>query len=143
NISVNGVPVATFEIEDQAGEVFFDAKDGVVELRDVSIDELPTAIRAGAALKAAGFEMPRPVKEVKPSYTSGAIQRKVHGTVLMELVVLPDGSVRGVSVIRSLDPELDRQAIVAGRQWRFTPGLFNQRPVPVVVTLELTFTLGR
>ena len=33
------------------------------------------------------------------------------------------------------------QAVEAGRQWKFTPGLLNERPVPVIVTLELTFIL--
>jgi len=142
HISVNGVPVSTFEIEDRAGEVFFTVKEGEVELRDVSMEELPTAIEMANAKKA-GFQLPRVVKAMKPDYTRGAMQRKIQGTVLMELLVLADGAVGGVSVTRSLDPELDLQAVEAGRQWKFTPGLLNERPVPVIVTLELTFTLGR
>jgi TonB family protein len=115
-------------------------KEGAVELRDVVIEELPTAIEKAEAKKA-GFQMPRVVKSMKPNYTRGAMQRKIEGTVLTEVLVLADGAIGGVSVTRSLDPELDLQAVEAGRQWKFTPGLLNDRPVPVIVTIELTFTL--
>ena len=55
----------------------------------------------------------------------------------------PDGSVGDVQVVRSLDPTfgLDQEAIKAARQWRFAPGTRLGEPVPVLVTIELTFTL--
>jgi TonB family protein len=71
------------------------------------------------------------------------MRAKVQGPVLLECVVLPDGTVGDVRVSRSLDPVfgLDREAIAAARRWRFTPGLLNGKPVPVIVTIELTFML--
>jgi TonB family protein len=56
---------------------------------------------------------------------------------------MPDGTVGDVHVIRSLDPVfgLDQEAIKAARQWRFVPGLKDGQPVPIMVTIELTFTL--
>jgi outer membrane biosynthesis protein TonB len=46
-------------------------------------------------------------------------------------------------VVRSLDPTfgLDQEAIKAARQWRFRPGRLMGEAVPVLVTIELTFTL--
>ena len=35
------------------------------------------------------------------------------------------------------------EAIKAARQWRFSPGLREGQPVPVIITIELTFTLRR
>jgi TonB family protein len=63
--------------------------------------------------------------------------------VQLECVVLPDGSVGDVRVARPLDPTygLDEEAVKAAKRWRFTPGTKDGTPVPVVVTLELTFTL--
>lgn len=90
-----------------------------------------------------GIINPRVVREVKPQYTADAMRAKVQGTVLLECVVLPDGSVGRVDVVKSLDPTfgLDQEAIKAAKQWRFVPGTRFGEPVSVLVTIELTFTL--
>lgn len=97
----------------------------------------------GAYRPGNGITNPRVVREVKPQYTSDAMRAKVQGTVLLECVVRPDGSVGDVQVLRSLDPTfgLDQEAIKAARQWRFTPGMKLGEAVPVLVTIELQFTL--
>jgi protein TonB len=90
-----------------------------------------------------GVETPRVIREVKPQYTPDAMRAKVQGTVLIQAVVMPDGTVGNVEVVRSLDQTfgLDQEALKAARQWRFVPGTRFGRPVPVLVTIELTFTL--
>ena len=90
-----------------------------------------------------GVTLPRVLHEERPQYTSDAMRAKVQGTVLLECVVRPDGSVGDVQVIRSLDPTfgLDQQAIAAARKWRFAPGTRLGEAVPVQITIELTFTL--
>ena len=90
-----------------------------------------------------GVTLPRILKEVKPSYTPEAMRAKVQGTVLIQCVVRPDGSVSDVQVLRSLDSYfgLDQEAVKAARQWRFAPGLRQGQPVPVQITIELSFTL--
>jgi protein TonB len=90
-----------------------------------------------------GVTLPRVLHEERPQYTSDAMRAKVQGTVLLECVVKPDGSVGDVQVIRSLDPTfgLDQQAVVAARKWRFAPGTRLGEAVPVLITIELTFTL--
>jgi len=71
------------------------------------------------------------------------MRAKVQGTVLLECVVQKDGSVGDVQVIRSLDSTfgLDQEAIKAAKAWRFAPGTRLGEPVPVLITIELTFTL--
>jgi len=90
-----------------------------------------------------GVINPRILREIKPQYTADAMRAKVQGTVLLECVVLPDGSVGKVDVVRSLDPTfgLDQEAVKAAKQWRFQPGTRFGEPVAVLVTIELTFTL--
>jgi periplasmic protein TonB len=97
----------------------------------------------GAYRPGNGVTTPRVVREVRPAYTSDAMRAKVQGTVLLECVVKEDGSVGDVQVVRSLDPTfgLDAEAIKAARNWRFQPGTRLGQPVPVLVTIELTFTL--
>lgn len=90
-----------------------------------------------------GVSSPRLLKEVKPLYTAEAMRAKVQGVVQLRCVVLPDGSVGRVEVLKSLDSVfgLDQEAIKAARQWRFAPGMRQGEPVAVRVVLELSFTL--
>jgi len=97
----------------------------------------------GAYRPGNGVSLPRVLREVKPQYTSDAMRAKVQGTVLLECVVQKDGSVGEVQVVRSLDSTfgLDQEAIKAAKAWRFSPGTRMGEPVPVLITIELTFTL--
>jgi periplasmic protein TonB len=92
-----------------------------------------------------GVTSPVLIKEVKPNYTGDAMRAKLQGVVEMEAVVLADGSVdpNRIKITRSLDATfgLDQQAVVAVKQWRFRPGTYKGQPVPVLVNVELTFTL--
>ena len=90
-----------------------------------------------------GVINPRILREVKPQYTADAMRAKVQGTVLLECVVLSDGTVGRIDVVKSLDPTfgLDSEAVKAAKQWRFQPGTRFGEPVAVLVTIELTFTL--
>jgi TonB family protein len=92
-----------------------------------------------------GVTLPRVVREVKPVYTAAAMQAKIQGTVWMTAVVLENGDVGEVAVVKSLDQEygLDQQAIDATRQWKFEPGTREGKPVPVEITIEMTFTLKK
>lgn len=109
---------------------------------------LTVAVAAGAAADAQVYSMrdkgvvsPVLVLEVKPKYTEDAMRRKVQGTVEVTAVVRETGVPDTFSVIRSLDPDLDQEAINAAQQWRFKPGLREGQPVAVKVNIELTFTL--
>lgn len=90
-----------------------------------------------------GVVSPRLLQEVKPNYTADAMRAKIQGVVTLEAVVNPDGSVGNVSIVRSLDPTfgLDQEAIKTVRKWRFAPGTRFGQPVPVLVEIEMTFTL--
>jgi protein TonB len=84
---------------------------------------------------------PTVVREVKPRYHAEAMARKVQGVALLKPIILTDGTVGPVCVAKSLDPELDLQAIAAAREWRFQPATLTGGAVPVIVTIELKFTL--
>jgi len=100
-------------------------------------------IGGGAYMPGNGVTNPVVLKEVKPAYTAEAMRAKVQGTVWLQCVVMPDGTVGNVHVTKSLDSTfgLDQEAIKAAKQWRFKPGMRMGEPVPVLVTIELTFTL--
>lgn len=87
--------------------------------------------------------LPKVVYEEKPQYTPEAMRAKIEGEVWMEAVVLESGRVGEVEVIKSLDTTygLDDEAVKALRQWRFEPGRRDGKPVSVLVTIQMTFTL--
>jgi bla regulator protein blaR1 len=84
---------------------------------------------------------PRVKKEVKPQYSERAKQQKIEGEVLMECVVKADGTVGDIKVVKSLDPDLDQAAIDAAKLWEFEPGTRDGKPVAVIVTIAMSFTL--
>jgi periplasmic protein TonB len=90
-----------------------------------------------------GVTSPRVIREVKPSYTGEAMRARIQGLVTMEAVVMPDGSVGNVQITKSLDSNfgLDKEAIKTVKQWRFEPGRRLGQPVPVLIVIEMTFTL--
>ena len=90
-----------------------------------------------------GVSNPVLVREITPRYTDQAMRARVQGVVELDAVVLADGSVGPIQIVRSLDPTfgLDERAIEAVRQWRFRPGLLAGQPISVLVHIELTFTL--
>jgi protein TonB len=97
----------------------------------------------GAYREGNGVTSPRVIKEVKPSYTGEAMRARIQGLVTMEAVVMPDGSVGNVQITKSLDSNfgLDKEAIRTVKQWRFEPGRRLGQPVPVLIVIEMTFTL--
>ena len=71
----------------------------------------------GAYRPAPASRCPGAVREVKPAYTADAMRAKVQGSVWLECIVMPDGTVGDVKVTRSLDPifGLDQEAIKAAK----------------------------
>ncbi|HZS56566.1 MAG TPA: M56 family metallopeptidase, partial [Bryobacteraceae bacterium] len=88
-----------------------------------------------------GITQPRLIKKIEPQYSASARQRKIQGTVLLGLVIDSHGRTKDISVERSLDQELDRNAADAVRHWRFQPAMKDGRPVAVRVKVETNFRL--
>ena len=93
------------------------------------------AIRVGGLIKA-----PAKLKHVDPVYPELARVARVQGVVIVECLISPQGKVTDVKVLRSI-PLLDQAAVDAVRQWTYTPTLLNAVPVPVIMTVTVTFNL--
>jgi len=91
-----------------------------------------------------GVTPPRLIWDVKANYTAAAMRARVEGIVLLHCVVETDGTVGAVKVFKSLDAVngLDASAVDALKQWRFAPGEKAGAAVPVLVFIEMTFTLA-
>jgi TonB family protein len=95
----------------------------------------------GAYRIGSGVEAPILRRQVRPEYTDHALSRKIQGTVLLEIIILKDGTVGPVRISQSLDPGLDQKAIEAVRQFLFIPGKFRGEPVDVVAEIAVDFSL--
>ncbi len=97
----------------------------------------------GAYREGNGVSSPVLIHETKPNYTGEAMRARIQGLVKLEAIVMPDGTVGDVRVVHSLDQQfgLDKEAIRTLRQWRFKPGMRLGQPVPVLILVEISFTL--
>ena len=101
------------------------------------------AFGAGAAdgCVDSGVTLPRLIHDVRPEYSSRAMKTRAEGRVTLEAVVNTTGDVTDTRVTEPLDPDLDDASMRALRQWRFGPGTDEGKPVPVIINVEMTFSL--
>lgn len=146
-INLNGTLLGVFEVETFGGYIVFENRKGLVQFRNITVIStepdwrMPDNVIAFSELIKAGGQAPKLAHEVKPSYTSEAMRQRVQGRVKMEAVVLSDGSVGASRITQSLDSDLDLSAIAALRAWKFTPAVLSGKEVPVLVDVEMMFTL--
>ncbi|MDE5900210.1 MAG: energy transducer TonB [Muribaculaceae bacterium] len=76
-------------------------------------------------------------------YPEQAAQNDIQGRVTVQFVVEKDGSIGEVKVVRSKDPDLDKEAVrVVKSLPKFVPGKMNGQSVRVWFTLPITFKLN-
>ena len=95
------------------------------------------------------------MKPLRPSYTPEAMRAKVQGSVDLQVVVTPDGSVARQRVVKvtwtgdgydgteftEATPGLLANAVAGAKAAKFTPGTLNGAPVPVMTTITAAFEL--
>lgn len=75
-------------------------------------------------------------------YPASAAKNKVEGRVILQFVVEKDGQIGEVKVARSVDPELDAEALrVVKSMPNFIPGRQDGKPVAVWYTIPISFKL--
>lgn len=75
-------------------------------------------------------------------YPAMAIENNVQGRVIVQFVVTKNGSIGEVKVVRSVDRDLDKEAVrVVKTLPKFIPGKMNGQAVNVWYTLPVTFKL--
>ncbi len=88
-----------------------------------------------------GVSAPHAIYAPDPDYSDEARRAKFQGTVMLWVVVGPDGRPRDIRVARTLGMGLDQKAIDAVKEWRFEPAMLDGRAVAVEVNIEVTFHL--
>ena len=85
---------------------------------------------------------PQKIRHVPPIYPPIAISAGVHGIVMLEATISEAGTIENLRVVKS-HPLLERAAIEAVKQWRYTPTRLNGQPVPIIMTVTVNFMLQR
>lgn len=90
-----------------------------------------------------GVVPPVMISGANPQYPAAALSAKIGGTVNLQGVVRPDGTIDDIVVTQSLDREygLDEAAVAALRECRFEPGTVDGKPVPVQIEVVMSFTV--
>jgi protein TonB len=86
-------------------------------------------------------EKPKIVKYVQPEYPEMARLSQMQGTVVVKILVGPDGSVLDAQVLKGIHALLDREALKAARQTKWVPGKQRNIPVKCWMALPYNFTL--
>ena len=123
-------------IRERKEEVIVEKKEEVKEPEKVftAVEQMPQFPGGEAEL------MKYLSKNIK--YPTMAMENNIQGRVVVQFVVTKTGSIGEVKVVRSVDRDLDREAIrVCKSLPKFTPGKMNGQAVNVWYTLPVNFKL--
>jgi periplasmic protein TonB len=109
---------------------------------DIVVPPPPPPVEQKPVQVGGNIRRPQKLNDVQPVYPPMAQAARVQGIVIVEATLGADGRVMNARVLRSI-PLLDNAALDAVREWEFTPTLLNGVPVPVVMTVTVSFVLSR
>lgn len=98
--------------------------------------DAPETVRVGGDIKP-----PLKIKNVPPVYPQIAITSHTQGVVILDATIGTDGKVKDTKILRSIK-QLDDAAVAAVRAWEYKPTLVNGKPVQVIMTIPVNFTLN-
>jgi protein TonB len=99
------------------------------------------AVASGPVVVSTGVQSAKLTFGPKPTYPSLAKASRTQGTVKLEAIIAPDGSIRNLRLIGG-PPLLTRAAMDAVQQWRYQPTLLNGNAVEVLTEIDVVFTLN-
>lgn len=86
-------------------------------------------------------EKPKLKQYVPPEYPEMARLSQMQGTVVVKILVGPDGSVMDAQILKGIHPLLDREALKAARKSKWFPGKQRNIPVKCWMAMPYNFTL--
>jgi len=109
------------------------------EVLPAQVAAAPWAAAEGAMPTSKALQPPKKTKYVKPVYPKAALDARVQGEVLLEIVIATDGRVADARILKSI-PQLDQAAIEATLAARYEPVAINGLPVRVTSMVTHTFS---
>jgi len=151
-------PVVVDSIKPEDVKQLMTADQAQVEVKDAEVVEVKTEVKEEVQ-EADPEATPFVIVEEMPSFPGGdaellkyiaantvypevAKENNIQGKVIIRFCVTSKGGVSQVSVLKGVDPELDKEAIrVVNTLPTFKPGKQGGKPVPVWYMVPITFTL--
>jgi protein TonB len=92
------------------------------------------------SFKGGGLDKFREWVRNRTNYPDAAVKMKIRGTVYLTFIVEKDGSVSSVTVVKSVDPLLDNEAVkTISESPKWIPGLQRGEPVRVRYSIPISF----
>jgi len=107
----------------------------------LTCNDSPTEPCSFAVDGAGPVTAPQKLSAPQPEYPESARLARIQGAVIVQAVVNCHGRVEELTVIKSVDPALDRSATDAIMRWTFEPATQNGKPVSVYYNLTVNFRL--
>ena len=151
-------PVVVDSIKPEDVKQLMTADQAQTEVKNTEVVEVQQQVKEEVQ-EAEPEQQPFVVVEEMPSYPGGdaallkyigehtqypevAKENNIQGRVIIRFCVTAKGGVSQVSVLKGVDPELDKEAIrVVNTLPTFKPGKQGGKPVPVWYMVPITFTL--
>jgi len=151
-------PVVVDSIKPEDVKQLMTADQAQVEVKDAEVVEVKTEVKEEVQ-EADPEATPFVIVEEMPAFPGGdtellkyiaantvypevAKENNIQGKVIIRFCVTSKGGVSQVSVLKGVDPELDKEAIrVVNTLPTFKPGKQGGKPVPVWYMVPITFTL--
>nr|HEV7953840.1 energy transducer TonB [Candidatus Acidoferrales bacterium] len=111
----------------------------ILKFAELDEDSASSNSNAPAAPRAGTLSGPVPIHKTDPSYPQEQIKEHIEGEVVLFGIIREDGSVDSVQIVRSLDPVLDKNAMAAFAEWKFTPAHRNGNAVAVEAVVHIPF----
>jgi len=112
-------------------------------LKFAELDEDPASSSSTSHTKTGTLSGPVPIHKTDPRYPPDQVKAHIEGEVVLFGIIREDGSVDSVQIVRSLDPVLDKNAVEAFAEWKFTPAHRDGTPVAVEAVVHIPFRSTR
>jgi protein TonB len=82
---------------------------------------------------------PEVLSKFDPAYPIELMRDGVNGAVILTAIIRADGTVSDIVVARSVDPQLDQNAVQALSRWVFRPALKNGQAIDLQAVITVPF----
>ena len=109
--------------------------------RRVTVRHTPSTATLSPSRIAATGSSVSIVKRVEPKYPDIAAAAKLTGLVILEALVNESGEVESVKTLRSPSVFLEKAAVEALKQWRYSPLVLDGVPMSFILTVTFNFSV--
>jgi len=129
-----------------SAEVNLAPSESLPDLSPIALPQLPPlpeSFRGELVYRAGvnGVGIPSCDYMPSPNYSDDARTFRFSGTILIEGIIRPDGTVKSFRFVRGAPYGLNQATVRALNTWRCKPALLEGKPVPVFVPFEITLRL--